>query len=146
MNPNWGGWHGKLPKEGFHVVRQRRRAGKVLIKHETVGHVGFRIGFKGNRGLEAKLRADLGMGEDDEDYDSQRVKDLLHDRALDEQAAVAMTAAVAAEALESEADQDSSARSEKQKQRAEREQDRRVKDKAVQREQKARAKAKGLME
>jgi hypothetical protein len=83
-DPNWGGWHGKFPKEGFHFVRSKGRYGRshsfpALVQFQEKAEVGCRISFQGNEELEAELRAELGMNEGDE-FDSERVKDMLCDR------------------------------------------------------------------
>ncbi len=142
-NLNWGGWHGKLPKEGYRVIRLPRRLLKTYVVHSIASRVGFRIGFKGNRGLEAKLRADLGMDEDDSNYDCQRVRELFEDQADEANERQQQQRDAAAD---SEPEPVKVGRSEKQKKTDEREHGKRRKDKAVQREQKARAQAQGMVE
>jgi hypothetical protein len=145
-------WRYRKNRANLHeVARISCTADGFEVSQQNRTELGLKIGFRGNRGLETKLREYLGMGEDD-DINEKWVKRLMADRAK-ESAERAMEVRTQVRLTEEEKEENTVVvigehvgRSEKQKKSDEREEGKRVKDKAVQREQKARAKAKGMME
>jgi hypothetical protein len=144
-------WRYRKNRVNMHeVARISCSADGFEVSHHNTTELGLKIGFRGNRGLEAKLREYLGMGQDD-NVNKKWVRRLMADRAKEseERAAVVQSHMRLAEEEKEENTVvvgEHVGRSEKQKKSDEREEGKRVKDKAVQREQKARAKAKGMME
>jgi len=136
--------------QSYEMALITRTAEGVEVATLWMTNLGLKIGFQGNRGLETKLREYLGMGQDD-NINKKWVKRLMEDRAREsEQRAVEQQTRIQTAAEEKEDNAvvvgEQVGRSEKQKKSDEREAAKRVKDKAVQREQKARAKAKGMVE
>ncbi len=141
---NWGGWHGKKPKEGFMMLRtgnKRYHMHLCKVSREDRTGVGFRIGFAGNKELEADLRRDLGM-EDGESFDSERVKELLQERAqqnADTTLADALDSDDSAKGVEERKVQ-------KEQKHMEREQAKKGKEKAIKREEQAKSRQKAFQE
>ena len=137
------GWHGKIPNSGFHVVRSKSGAsGMVKVELDEMSRVGFRIHFSGNVELEANLRNQLGM-EDGEDFNSNAVKDMLQSRLMEEEEAKRMAEEAAKlSSDDEEMDPHRAQQEKKEKTQQEREAGQKKKDKAVSREQKAKARQK----
>lgn len=141
LDPHWGGWHGKLPKDGDVVAVQRWGALRYRYRCITTHKVfvdykqtpGFRLRYEDNPAEEA-LRASLGMSEG-EAWNAAKVRSYLQ-RKME-----------AAEEHEEEPAPDyAEIRKEKKDQKLEREKDKKQKQKAIKRASSQRAKQKLLNE